>query len=101
MAFGNDKNNDNHQLKPTQLKKKMDSGEDIFILDVRNPEEHESSKVSYDRYLDTPVIPIGDLSSPEILKQIPKDKQIVTFCGHGNRSMSAAKIRRKAIMLGA
>ena len=49
-------------------------------------------KVSYDRYLDTPVIPIGDLSSPEILKQIPKDKQIVTFCGHGNRSMGAAKI---------
>lgn len=75
-----------------ELKKKIDGGEDIFILDVRNPEEHKSWKVSYDRYQDTPVIPIDDLSSPEILKQIPKDKQVITFCGHGKRSMSAAKI---------
>jgi glyoxylase-like metal-dependent hydrolase (beta-lactamase superfamily II)/rhodanese-related sulfurtransferase len=86
------KNNDNLRIKPTELKKKIDSGENIFILDVRNPEEHESWKVSYDKYRDTPVIPVDDLSSPEMIKQIPKDKQVVTFCGHGNRSMSAAKI---------
>jgi rhodanese-related sulfurtransferase len=61
-------------------------------LDVRNPEEHESWKVSYDKYRDTPVIPIDALTSPELIKQIPKDKQVVTFCGHGKRSMSAAKI---------
>lgn len=85
------KNDTNLQIKPAELKKKIDSGEDIFILDVRNAEEHESWKVSYDRYRDTPVIPIDALSSPEALKQIPKDKQVVTFCGHGNRSMSAAK----------
>lgn len=86
------KNDTNLQIEPAELKKKIDSGEDIFILDVRNPEEHESWKVSYDRYRDTPVIPIDALSSPEALKQIPKDKQVVTFCGNGNRSMSAAKI---------
>jgi glyoxylase-like metal-dependent hydrolase (beta-lactamase superfamily II)/rhodanese-related sulfurtransferase len=94
LAIENDKNkrNDNLQIRPTELKKKIDSGENIFILDVRNDEEHESWKVSYDKYQDTPVIPIDALSSPEIIKQIPKDKQVVTFCGHGNRSMSAAKI---------
>jgi glyoxylase-like metal-dependent hydrolase (beta-lactamase superfamily II)/rhodanese-related sulfurtransferase len=80
------------QIKPTELKKKIDSGEDIFILDVRDSKEHESWKVSYDRYQDTAVIPLGDLSSPEALKQIPRDKEVVTFCGHGNRSMSAAKM---------
>jgi glyoxylase-like metal-dependent hydrolase (beta-lactamase superfamily II)/rhodanese-related sulfurtransferase len=94
MTAENNKNesNANPHIKPAELKKKIDSGEDIFILDVRNPEEHKSWKVSYDRYRDTPVIPIDALSSPEMLKQIPKDKQVVTFCGHGNRSMSAAKI---------
>ena len=71
-------------MKPADRKKKIDSGEDIFIIDVRNREEHESWKVSYDRYKDTAVIPIDDLSSPEALKQIPKDKEVVTFCGHGN-----------------
>ena len=59
---------------------------------MRNPEEHESWKVSNDRYRDTPIIPIDALSSPEMIEQIPKDKQVVTFCGHGNRSMSTAKI---------
>jgi len=82
----------NLQIKPEDLKQKIDKGEDIFILDVRNPEEHKSWKVSYDKYQDSCVIPIDALSSPDALKQIPKDKEIVTFCGHGNRSMGAAKM---------
>jgi glyoxylase-like metal-dependent hydrolase (beta-lactamase superfamily II)/rhodanese-related sulfurtransferase len=84
--------NHNLQIKPEDLKKKIDKGEEIFILDVRNPEEHKSWKVSYDKYQDSSVIPIDALSSPDALKQIPKDKEIVTFCGHGIRSMGAAKI---------
>jgi len=69
MSAKNDKNknNDNLQIKPTELKKKIDSGENIFILDVRNPEEHKSWKVSYDKYRDTPVIPIDALTSPEMI----------------------------------
>jgi glyoxylase-like metal-dependent hydrolase (beta-lactamase superfamily II) len=41
------------------------------------------------------VIPIDDLSSPQSLEQIPKDKEIVAFCARGNRSMSAAKMLSK------
>jgi glyoxylase-like metal-dependent hydrolase (beta-lactamase superfamily II)/rhodanese-related sulfurtransferase len=87
----NSNNNNSLQIKPDDLKKRIDKGEDIFILDVRTPEEHKSWKVSYDRYQDSSVIPIDALSSADSLKQIPKDKEIVTFCGHGNRSMTAAK----------
>ncbi len=68
----------NLKIKPEELKNKIDIGEDIFILDVRNHEEHNLWKVSYDRYQDTLVIPIDVLSSPQSLKQIPKDKEIVT-----------------------
>jgi glyoxylase-like metal-dependent hydrolase (beta-lactamase superfamily II)/rhodanese-related sulfurtransferase len=85
-------NNSLLQIKPDDLKKRIDEGKDIFILDVRTPEEHKSWKVSYDRYKDSSVIPIDALSSDDSLKQIPKDKEIVTFCGHGNRSMTAAKL---------
>jgi glyoxylase-like metal-dependent hydrolase (beta-lactamase superfamily II)/rhodanese-related sulfurtransferase len=80
------------QIKPDNLKKRIDKGEDIFILDVRTPEEHKSWKISYDRYQDSSVIPIDALSSADSLKQIPKEKEIVTFCGHGNRSIAAAKL---------
>jgi rhodanese-related sulfurtransferase len=86
------KNDPNLKIKPTDLKRKIDSGEDIFILEVRDSNEHEPWKVSYYRYQDTAVILLNDLSSPEAIKQIPRDKEVVTFCGHGNRSMSAAKM---------
>jgi glyoxylase-like metal-dependent hydrolase (beta-lactamase superfamily II)/rhodanese-related sulfurtransferase len=87
----NNNSNSSLQIKPDDLKKRIDKGDDIFILDVRTPEEHKSWKVSYDRYQDSSVIPIDSLSSADSLKQIPKDKEIVTFCAHGNRSMAAAK----------
>lgn len=83
--------NDNLTIKPKELKKKIDKGEDIFILDVRNQQEHDLWSVSYDRYQDAPVIPIDQISSTESLKQIPKDKEIITFCTHGQRSSNAAK----------
>jgi glyoxylase-like metal-dependent hydrolase (beta-lactamase superfamily II)/rhodanese-related sulfurtransferase len=92
MTEDNKDNSNSLQVKPDDLKKRIDKGEDIFILDVRTPEEHKSWKVSYDRYKDSSVIPIDALSSADSLKQIPKDKEIVTFCGHGNRSMAAAKM---------
>ena len=81
----------NLKIEPQELKDKIDKGEDIFILDVRNTEEHKSWKISYDRYQDTLVIPIDTLLSSQSLKQIPKDKEIVTFCAHGQRSANAAK----------
>ena len=94
MTKDNDKNKDNNlQIEAENLKQKIDKGEDIFILDVRTPDEHKAWKISYDKYKDSLLIPIDDLSSsPDALTHIPKDKEIVTFCGHGNRSMSAAKI---------
>ncbi|MFL6405952.1 MAG: rhodanese-like domain-containing protein, partial [Nitrososphaeraceae archaeon] len=87
-----DNDNDSLQIKAESLKQKIDKGEDIFILDVRTLEEHKAWKISYDKYKDSSLIPIDDLSSPAALAHIPKDKEIVTFCAHGNRSMSAAKI---------
>jgi glyoxylase-like metal-dependent hydrolase (beta-lactamase superfamily II)/rhodanese-related sulfurtransferase len=98
MVEDNEKSKDNNdngdllQIKAESLKQKIDKGEDIFILDVRTPEEHKAWKISYDKYKDSSLIPIDDLSSPDALRNIPKDKEIVTFCAHGNRSMSAAKI---------
>jgi glyoxylase-like metal-dependent hydrolase (beta-lactamase superfamily II) len=87
-------NNKNNNLRITsdELKKKIDKGEDIFILDVRNQHEHDAWSVSYDRYQNTTVIPVDTITSSAALKQIPKDKEIITFCTHGQRSSNAAKI---------
>ena len=82
------------EIDVTKLKEKLDKGEDVFILDVRTPEEHNAWKFSYDRYQKTPVIPIDRLvrSQNIVSEQIPKDKEIVTVCAHGHRSQMAAQM---------
>lgn len=82
------------EIEPAHVKEKIDRGEDVYILDVRTPEEYESWRISYDKHQNPPLIPIDKFfSSPsEVAKQIPKDKEIVTVCAHGNRSAMAANL---------
>jgi len=82
------------EIEPTELKKKIDNHEDIFILDVRTPQEYESWKLSYDNHQNPKLIPVDRLftNDSNLLREIPKDKQIVTLCSHGNRSMMAARL---------
>src|SRR6266540_1920961 len=85
------------EIKPNELKKKIDSNDDIFILDVRTPQEYESWKLSYDKH-DTPkFIPVDTLMTyhSDLLAEIPKDKEIITICAHGNRSTIAANMLSK------
>jgi len=85
------------EIKPNELKKKIDSNDDIFILDVRTPQEYESWKLSYDKH-DTPkLIPVDTLMTyhSDLLAEIPKDKEIITICAHGNRSTIAANMLSK------
>lgn len=93
MTSYNGINDDKNSLviKPTELKKKMDEGEDIFILDVRSKQEHDLWTISYDNYPDSLVIPVDTLASTDSLKQIPKNKEVITFCAHGQRSSMAAR----------
>jgi len=90
-----DQKTDNRQeIEPTELKKKIDNQEDIFILDVRTPQEYESWRLSYDIHQSPKLIPVDRLfqNDSNLLKEIPKDKEIVTVCSHGNRSMMAARL---------
>src|SRR5215475_11887746 len=82
------------EIEAAELKQKIDRGDDIYILDVRTPEEYEAWKISYNKYKDPPLIPMNQLysSAEMVLKNVPKNKEIVTVCSHGNRSMMAARL---------
>jgi glyoxylase-like metal-dependent hydrolase (beta-lactamase superfamily II)/rhodanese-related sulfurtransferase len=84
----------NQEIEPTELKKKIDNHENIFILDVRTPQEYKAWKLSYENHQNPKLIPVDRLfmNDPNLLKEIPKDKEIVTLCAHGNRSMMAARL---------
>ena len=79
--IGNPKkdNNNNLVIKPSELKKKMDNGDDFLILDVRTKQEHDMWSMSYDKYKDSTLIPIDTLMLNESLKKLPKDKEIIAI----------------------
>ncbi len=84
----------NQEIDPEELKQKIDNNENIFLLDVRTPQEYEAWRISYENHDNPKLIPVDRLfmKDPTLLKEIPKEKEIVTICAHGNRSMIAAKI---------
>ncbi|MGE0243225.1 MAG: rhodanese-like domain-containing protein [Nitrososphaeraceae archaeon] len=74
-------------ISPIELKKDLDSGthdqshDRPFLLDVRESNEYA------EWHIDNSVnIPLGELTKEEKLSQIPKDKEIITICPHGNRA---------------
>ena len=58
--------------------------ENVFLLDVREPEEFANHKIE-----GAVNIPLAKLFENGACNDIPKDKKIVTICSHGNRSMVA------------
>jgi glyoxylase-like metal-dependent hydrolase (beta-lactamase superfamily II)/rhodanese-related sulfurtransferase len=79
------------EIEPSDLKNKMDSGEKLYILDVRTPEEYKAWKISYDKHLEPSLLPLDKLASKEQIRNIPKDREVITVCSHGMRSKMAAE----------
>ncbi len=69
---------------------RLDAGEDIYLLDVRNPDELKE----YGMIAGAINIPVDQLEAR--LSEVPKDKEIVTYCMRGGRASRAADILRAA-----
>lgn len=67
-----------------ELSQKIAQNEQIYLLDVREPEELLQSKI--DGVVNIPLAKIFDKDS---LNEIPKDKPVVVICGSGNRATIA------------
>jgi glyoxylase-like metal-dependent hydrolase (beta-lactamase superfamily II)/rhodanese-related sulfurtransferase len=88
---GNHSHNGPLEIEPYDLKNKIDSGENLYILDVRTPEEYKSWKISYDKHVEPSLVPLDKLSSTEQISTIPKDREVIAVCSHGMRSKMAAE----------
>jgi len=76
-------------LTATELKSKLDSGEDILILDVREPQEYRINQIH-----GSILIPLGDL--PQRVREIDSAREIVVHCKTGARSAKAVEFLRGA-----
>jgi adenylyltransferase/sulfurtransferase len=80
------------QITVQEFKEKIESGDDVFLLDVRQPFEKYQSSIDYDN---SELIPVDDL--PGRLNEIKDHKkdEVVCMCRSGSRSSKAAKFLKK------
>src|SRR3712207_1103297 len=71
-----------------ELKQKMDNGEDINVLDVREPHEYEVANIG------VKLVPLGEL--PRRLAEFDQNENFAIHCKTGGRSAKAVKLLQDA-----
>ena len=74
----------NDNLSAEDIKKKIDSGEPMVILDVREPWEYQTARIE-----GSVLIPLGQLEKRK--DELDEDAEIVCLCHMGVRSFRAMK----------
>jgi rhodanese-related sulfurtransferase len=78
------------QSPAAQIAARRRAGEDLFLLDVREPQEVETAAIEGAHW-----IPLGQIEA-RIGELIPaKDRPLVVYCHHGNRSQKAVRLLRE------
>ncbi|MFC4905816.1 adenylyltransferase/sulfurtransferase MoeZ [Actinomadura gamaensis] len=73
------------------LKAMQERGEDIFLVDVREPNEYEIVSIP-----GATLIPKGEFLNGSALERLPQDKKIVLHCKSGVRSAEALAVVKNA-----
>jgi adenylyltransferase/sulfurtransferase len=76
------------EITPRELKARLDRGDDIYIVDVREPHEYQICNIGGH------LIPLGDLASR--MNELDSSREIVAHCRTGKRSAQAAEFLLKA-----
>ncbi len=76
------------EIQVEELKRRLDRGDNIFVLDVREPNEYQICNIG--GYL----IPLGDL--PKRVNELDTSREIVAHCRSGVRSAKAVNFLKQA-----
>jgi adenylyltransferase/sulfurtransferase len=76
------------QLSVRELKRRMDAGENLYILDVREPFEYQIANIG------GKLIPQSEV--PQRLAEIDRDREIVVQCKSGGRSQRIAEFLKQS-----
>ncbi len=69
-----------------ELKRRIDAGESLHIIDVREPDEVAESRIEGSTH-----IPLGEIMSFQLgeLEDLDKDTELIMQCRSGKRSLQA------------
>lgn len=77
------------EIPVAELKRKLEAGEALLLLDVREPYEYETARIDGAK-----LIPLGEL--PTRLSEISSDGDVVIHCHSGVRSAHAVRLLHQA-----
>ena len=78
-------------ITPEQLKARIDAGEKLNIIDVREPAEYEAYNIN------AQLIPLGKIQGMQFDEiEDLKDAELIIHCKMGGRSMQACMILEQA-----
>jgi adenylyltransferase/sulfurtransferase len=72
-------------MSPLELKRRMDAGEPVELVDVREPFEYEIARIDGAK-----LVPLGEIT--ERLDELKREKPIVVHCHSGMRSAQAVQL---------
>jgi len=76
------------QLTVKELKRRIDAGEDVQLIDVREPFEYQIAQIG------GKLIPLNDV--PNRLAEIDRDREVIVQCKSGGRSQRIAEFLAQA-----
>ena len=77
-------------MTPTELSERLASGDDLALLDVREPHEHEFVALP-----NSILVPLGEIPARVGELEELRDKETVVYCHHGIRSAHAIGFLRQ------
>ena len=74
---------DDLEITPTNVKARLDRGDKLVLIDVREPWEHQLCRIEGAK-----LIPLGTLAASA--QTLPDVDEVICYCHHGMRSLDAA-----------
>ena len=79
------------EVTPQQVKQRLASGEKLFLIDVREPSEHQTASIK-----DTQLIPMRTVpANLQQLEAMSDEAPLIVFCHHGVRSLQVVQWLRE------
>jgi len=75
------------EITAVRLRQRLDAGESLVILDVREPNEYQINRIQ-----GSTLIPLGEL--PRRYQELPRDRELIMQCKSGARSQRALEFLR-------
>lgn len=80
---------DYENITPRRLKERLEAGEDLELLDVREPWEYGMARIEGSR-----LIPMNDL--PDRVSELDPASETVVICHHGLRSAYVTRVLERS-----